>query len=184
MNPLLGLIDKPPGISFIDQEPDEKIELLIRKHWITWLPWMMLSLLGLLTPVGAVAALQSAHLNFQDLKESQLMIGVFLWYLLVFSFAFENFLYWYYNAYIITTKHMVFVNFHGIYNRDITERHYDDIQSVSSHVSGITTSFLKIGSVSIEMIGEDTEITLDQIPSPEQVAERIEDVKDGSGGGG
>lgn len=178
MNSSLGLVNQPANISFIEQEPDERIELIVRKHWITLLPGGLLVIIGLLIPVIIVGLLQLLHLNLQDIKESQVIIGIWLWYLLALCFGFETFLFWYYNTYIISSKHIVFITFRGIYTRDIIEHHYDDIQSVSSHVEGLTASFINIGSVTVEMLGQGGQLELDQIPFPEQVAERIEDVKD------
>src|SRR6185437_7294471 len=146
MNSSLGLVNQPANISFIEQEPDEKIELIVRKHWITLLPGAFLVLIGLFI---------------------QVIIGIWLWYLLTLCFGFETFLFWYYNTYNISSKHIVFITFRGIYTRDIIEHHYDDIQSVSSHVEGLTASFINIGSVTVEMLGQGGQLELNQIPFPE-----------------
>ncbi len=178
----LGLLpaffDKPQAMSFLEQNPNEEIELLLRKHPITNLPWIIISFIGLFLPILVLAADQSFNINFiATLPESLIVQFIVMYDLLVLAYAIESFLYWYFNIYIVTNQHLVEIDFNSLLNRDITEAQYDEIQTVTAQIQGAIREFFNFGTVQIETAAKDMPVEFTDVPQPDLVADRIRDIQ-------
>ena len=173
-----SFFDKPKNISFANQEPDEKIELFLRQHWIVNLPWIFLSLTLILIPPVLIALDRSFNLNISlQIPTNILLGGLILWYMLTFAYVLESFLHWYFNIYIVTTRNIVDINFYSLGHRDITEARLDDIQTVNSQVKGVLQSLFYFGDVLIHTAAERTPLTFADVPKPDIVTDRIQDLQ-------
>lgn len=174
-----AFFDRPDKMRFADQEEDEKIELLLRRHFITNFPWIFLTFLGVFA-VPVVLGFRGLFADF-GIEKMPLEITVsfiILWYLFLAAYFFSKLLHWYFNIYIVTNKHLVDINFHNLLNRDFTEVRLDDIQSSKSHIKGIIGSLFHFGDVVIETAAERQNITFDGVPRPDFVKERIQDLQE------
>lgn len=172
-----AFFDRPEKMSFGEQEPDEVVELLLRRHWVTNLPWIFVSLLGFSLPAVIIALTRNFNINFFSVPGEIAFGLIIVWYMLILGYVIEQFLYWYYNIYIVTTKHLVDVNFHSLLYRDVTESAIDDIQSVSSKIKGIFGSLFNYGDVIAQTAAEIHVISFLDVPFPDLVADRIEDLR-------
>ncbi|MCL5784447.1 MAG: PH domain-containing protein [Patescibacteria group bacterium] len=180
-----AIFDCPSNIHFLDQEDNEHIELMVRKHGITNFPWIFNTLVIAVLPVALFKiGIPSGLVKISPLPFNLLVSTIVLWYLLVLAYALEKFLYWYFNIYIITNTHLIEVSFENLMNRNITSARLDDIQSSSSQIAGIVGSLFNFGNVVIETAAEKQRINFLSIPKPDFVAERIEDLQQAQEGGG
>jgi hypothetical protein len=171
-------LDKPTGMRFIQQNPDEVIELLLRKHPITNLPWIVFSIIALFLPALIVFTDQALGLNIVTRIPQSLAIELLIMYdLLVLAYAIESFLFWYFNIYIVTNQHVVDVSFDSLLSRDVTEAQYDEIQTVTAEVKGIIREFFNFGLVNIETAGKHEVLNFIDVPQPDQVADKIRDIQ-------
>ncbi len=173
-----SFFDKPANIKFIEQEADENIELVLRRHGITNTTWITISLLLFISPFILLNIDQIFQLNILLAAPAKIIIGFFiLWYMFVLAYILEQFLHWYFNVYIITNQHLVEVEFYSLLSRSITAAQYNDIQSVSARMSGIGSSVFNYGDVIIETASDKDNIAFTSIPKPDLVADRIEDLQ-------
>lgn len=172
-----AFFDRPENMSFGEQEADEKVELFLRRHWITNLPWIFTSLFGFALPAIIIQLVRTFDINFFSIPPQIAFGSIILWYLVILGYVLEQFLYWYYNIYIVTTKHLVDINFHSLLYRDVTESALDDIQSVSSKIQGIFGSLFNYGDVIAQTAAETHIISFLDVPFPDFVADRIEDLR-------
>ncbi len=178
-----SFFDHPEKIFFDQQEENEKIELLLRQHWITNIGWLTISVLLLILPVtfpGFVNFLTSINL----IPPIEVVTAVLiLWYLLILAFMIEKFLHWYFNIYIVTNLHIVDVNFHNLLNRDIVSVQIQDIQSQRPQVKGIFGSLFNYGDLIMETAAENQRLEFSKVPKPDVVADRIQDLQAEKEGG-
>ncbi len=173
-----AFLDKPDKISFVDQEEDEVIELFLRRHGITNFPWIVLSILGLFIPALVVFLDQALQINFiSKIPEKLALEALVLWYLFIIAFVFESFLSWYFNIYIMTNQQLVDINFRSLLFRDIVTIQYNDIQGVTSQIQGIIRSFFNFGDVLVETAAKNESVDFNDVPKPDQVADRIDDLQ-------
>jgi hypothetical protein len=163
-----AFISQPQNIHFENQEDQEEVLLLLRKHVITNVPWILISLVLILSPFFYPLF---PFLNFLPVRYfPMILIG---WYLLVFAFVFENFLLWFYNIYIVTNERIIDVDFHNILYKEVSDARIDKIQDVSYDQSGLVEAFFNYGDILIQTAAEKTEFVFELVPNPDKVVQII-----------
>jgi membrane protein YdbS with pleckstrin-like domain len=172
-----SFFDQPKRLFFAEQEPDENIELFLRQHGITNLGWIISAIFAILVAPFLVW-IDQGLVDFIPDVPINIAIGAFIiYYLLVTVFVLEKFLFWYFNIYIVTNRHIVDVNFTSLLSRDITEVDLVNIESVSSRVAGILGPLFNFGDVEVETAAKTQAVNFSKVPQPDKVADRIEDLK-------
>lgn len=168
----------PAKIKFIEQEPTEEIILFLRQHGIVNLPWILLSILAIFLPPVFLQLDLTFNTNFFTAIPTQILVGgLAIYYMLVLAFILEQFLFWYYNIYIVTNLHLVDINFYSILSRNIIELEFRDIESVSTDIKGIFGSFFNYGDVIVRTAAEKQPVIFSRVPRPDQVADTIQDLQ-------
>lgn len=179
-----AFFDHPQKIAFADQEQDEYIELFLRRHWVTNISWVLTATLGFILPI--VLLTQGWVLEFLvvwKVPNGVLASMIILWYLFVLAYTISRFLHWYFNIYIITNKHLVDVDFDNLLSRHKTEVRLDDVQSVRSRLKGVLGPLFNFGDVSIETAADKLHLDFAEVPKPDFVTERIQDLQEAEEGG-
>ncbi len=175
--------DKPVGFTFAEQEDDEVIELLLRRHWITNVPWILISILLFFTPFIVISIDQSLALNIIEQVPTKVVLGgLILWYVFTLAYILEQFLGWYFNIYIVTNQHLIDVDFHSLLSKEILEAGIENVESALSRIKGIFASLFNYGDVIVQTAAESQQITFDAVPFPDKVADRINDLRAAGGG--
>jgi hypothetical protein len=170
--PFSPLVAAPKVFSFSDQTEDEKIILVVRQHWFVNLKWIGMAILMFLAPV----ILRFIPIfDFVPLK--YLPISYLFWYLLTFAFAFEGFLSWWFNVFVITEERVVDIDFINLLNSKVSDAQIDKIQDVSYEVKGIAATFLNFGTIVIQTAGEIPEIEVPNAPSPDVIAKVLQGLR-------
>lgn len=173
-----SIMERPQQIKFLEQEPDEHIELFLRQHWVTNVGWIFTALVGIILPF--FLPLVTPYLDLSLLLDNAPQAGLamfVLWYLFILVFILERYLFWYFNIYIVTNQHLVDIALQSLLSRNITEIRLDDVQSASSRISGIIRSLFNFGDVIIETAAESQDIRFLAVPRPDFVADKISDLQ-------
>lgn len=174
-----SLIEKPENIKFENQESDEKIELFLRAHWIVNSSWIITSIFLTILPLILVQLDLQFNLNLLSTIPPQLIFGaLIIYFMLIIAFVIENFLFWYFNADIVTNKHIVDINFYSLLSREITEVGLEDIEIISRKAGGILDSLLNFGDVSIETAAEQKNILFHKVSNPDFIVDKIQDLRE------
>lgn len=172
-----AIFDNPENIKFSQQEVDEHIELLLRQHWFTNLSWVIIALIGLIFPL-IFSFIDNLFMRIlPQLPPDITMATVILWYMGVMAYILEKYLYWYFNIYIVTNIHITDVTMSSLLSKTSTEAMLEDVQSVKTKVAGVFGSLFNFGDVVIETAADKQDIEFISIPSPDFVAERIQDLR-------
>lgn len=163
-NPLSAFVAIPKDVKFETQEQEEKIILLLRKHWITNVNWILIAMLMILAPlilkVVPLIAFMPARFQF---------IIIVSWYLVILAVLFEKFLSWFFNVYIVTDERIIDVDFISLNYRRISDAQIDKIQDVTYRTGGLFKSFFNYGDVYIQTAGPSPEIEFEFVPKPDKV---------------
>lgn len=173
-----SFFENPAHIRFEQQEDDESIILFLRQHWITNISWILTALFMVLLPVvaGALYGYELFQLPI-NVPVNVLQASLVLWYMIVLAYILEKFLAWYYNIYIVTTKHIVDIDFHSLLSRQVVESQLADIQNVSTHMRGIFSSLFHFGDVKIRTSAEHQVFDFLHVSHPDIVADMIQDLR-------
>lgn len=167
-NPLSSFSVCPVNTRFATQEAEEKVILLLRQHPVVNIPWIFLTIVLLFLPLTLdyVPIIDFLPINFQ-------IFTLILWYLLVLAYVLGQFLYWYFNVYIVTDERIVDIDFFGMIYRDVSVTKIDKIQDVTFVQAGLFGSIFNYGDVLIQTAAETSRIDFMKVPRPADVVEII-----------
>lgn len=164
---------RPLGISFENQEEDEKILLFVRRHFITNIPWIVaVFLLILIPPLLAVA---SSLVNFAIPQEFALVITLF-YYLAVAMYVFVEFISWFYDIGIVTQKRIIDLDYSDIIHHDVAVTKLNLVQDINYIQAGPLRSFFNFGNVLIQTAGNNPNFDFLGIPQPGKAVHLIQDL--------
>jgi uncharacterized membrane protein YdbT with pleckstrin-like domain len=161
-------------VRFVAQDAEEKIVLLLRKHPVTNIPWIVITLFMLFAP-----AVLSFFPIIEFLPERFQFIAILGWYLITTAFAFEKFLSWFFNVYIITDERIFDVDFVNLVYREIAEANIDQIQDVNVKVGSAIRTVFNYGDILIQTASAQPNIELEACPNPDRVAQVIRELRVG-----
>ena len=171
--PFSSFLVRPKFLSFREIDEQEEIYLAMRAHWFTNVRWVFTTILMLLVPIAL-----NYFSYFHNLPLKYQFILTLYWYCFTFIFAFEKFLFWYFNIFLVTNERVVDIDFINMFNKHFAEADLNVIQDVSSSVRGIFGTIFNFGDVLIQTASEINQISFDKIPNPEKVIKLLRDLRE------
>jgi len=166
----------PYSTLFPGQEKDEKIILVLRRHWWVILKMFTFYLVLFLLPL----VLRGLALNYTDLLANPqtktaiiLNLIMSLYYFYVITFFFRAWIDYYLDVWIITDERIVNIEQKGLFSRHISAHRLYRIQDVTSEVKGFLPTFLHFGNVHVQTAGPNPRFEFKQIPNSYDVTKKI-----------
>jgi len=170
-NPLSAFYFYPDHIDFESRAKEEKVVLLLRQHMIVNVKWVLATIVIFFVP--SVARMFGV---FSSLPSGFELIITMAWYLVTIAYAFENFLSWYFNVYIVTDMRVVDVDFYNLIYKEVSDANLNKIQDVTYNMGGVARAVFNYGDVFIQTAAEVPEFDFLAVPNPDKVAKIIEDL--------
>lgn len=161
-------------INFPGQEADEQLFIFARRHPLAFLP--QLATILAMTILGLVM-IYFLGLGNVIAYNIQILVGsAFLLFMLLFTlFEFFDF---YFDLNIATDRRIIDIDQKRLFNRDVAELLYEDVEDVNATVKGILATFFDFGDVAIQTAGTTPNFLFDQIAHPREIAAIILDISD------
>lgn len=164
--------EMPGGVAFENQREDEKILLFLRRHYTTNLEWQTGTILLAILPLALLAALP--FLNFSlAIPLRFIIIGTIFYYLIVFGFAFVNFVIWFYNVGLVTNLRVIDVDVNSISTKDVAATTIQEITDISYKQSGFKQNLFDFGDVFMETEALSPNFEFLQVPHPARITSLI-----------
>lgn len=175
-NPLAMFAQNPYGVSFENQEAGEKIILLLRAHIVTLIPAILQITFLAILPIFIAPALSFIRIDvLVALAGRQIFWLTLCWYLFVFGFAFNKFIFWYFNIYLVTNERIVDFDFKGILHKETAYANLNQIQDVAPKIIGFFGTFFHFGNVYVQTAAAKAEFEFHAVERPDDVARTILD---------
>lgn len=169
------------SIHFHGQAPNERVELLIRRHWTTIARDTFLFAIGLVVPIPVYFYLSRAlEIDFSGESAVSIILILLagLYYLYVWLFYFHQWIDSYLDVWIVTNKRLVDIEQNGLFSRRISELNLSKIQDVTSEVKGKLQTFLDYGNLLVQTAGEQTQFEFEGVGKPDMVAKALMQLHD------
>jgi hypothetical protein len=101
---------------------------------------------------------------------------IILYYLFVLTNAFVNFLDWYYNITIITSKRVMDIALKDLVNKKVAATKIALIQDVDFKQIGTIPSLFNYGDVIMQTAGKEINFVAESVPNPQFVVQVVEDL--------
>lgn len=172
-HPFSSLLVNPHVFDFEERASEEKIILVARPHWFTNMSWILTTIFLILAPtlLKYVPIVDAIPVKFQ-------MLGIMAWYLVTSAFAFEKFLSWWFDVYIITDERVIDISFNNLLDKKFSEAKLSMIQDVTSRVSGVSQTMFNYGTVLIQTAAEISVLHFEMVPNPEKIVRVLQVLRD------
>jgi membrane protein YdbS with pleckstrin-like domain len=170
-NPLSAFYFYPDHIDFESRTKEEKVVLLLRQHMIVNVKWVLATIVIFFVP--SVARMFGV---FSSLPSGFELIITMAWYLVTMAYAFENFLSWYFNVYIVTDMRVIDVDFYNLIYKEVSDANLNKIQDITYNMGGVSRAVFNYGDVFIQTAAEVSEFDFLAVPNPDKVTKIIEDL--------
>lgn len=154
---------------------DEKIIMLLRRHWFIIIRRLTLWLFVAAFPVIFILLAPSiAQTMFASPALHIILVAsLSVYYLFVWLFMFHGFVDYYLDTWIVTNERIVNIEQKGLFSRTVSEQKLFRIQDVTSELNGVFPTVLNYGEVYVQTAGEKTRFIFKQVPDPQRVAKKI-----------
>lgn len=168
----------PLGLSFENQESDEKILLFLRKHFVTNLSWIIIAIFLIFIPLFLAVIFSMIKINIFPffIPSGFILVTTLFYYLGIAMYAFIKFIMWFYDVGIVTQKKVIDVDFEDIIHHDVAITKLSLVQDVIYEQTGPIRSFLNFGDVFIQTAGNNPNFDFLAVPQPGNVIHIIQDL--------
>jgi len=160
-------LDSPIQLHFEGEESDEQVLIVLRAHPITNLGWILMTVILILLPFLGLMSLFYRPAEDIQISLTTTSIAFLVWSLIILGFAFQRYLHWYFNIYILTNKRVVDLDFFGLFHRQVSQAHLLNIQDITFSKAGILQNFLDFGDMNLQTAGTETNFEFRNIPDPD-----------------
>lgn len=169
-------LKNPGGISFAEQDPDEKIVLFLRRDFGTNLPWITSTIVLLLVPLLLRFIFQTTNITVSFFPPNFVRLFTVFYYFVVTGFAFSNFLTWFFTVGLVTTKRAVDIDFVNVSSINFAAADLTDIIDAKYSQNGFSQSFFDYGNVDLIIQTPQEKLSFDKCPRPSEVSNIIDDL--------
>ena len=159
---------------FPGQEKDEKIILILRRHFFIFLKILLLYIILALLPL-IIRWVVNNYMTITLSETARVGIGLIasLYYIFIVTFFYRAWLDHYLDMWIITSERIVDIEQKGLFSRQISAQRLYRIQDVRAEVKGIIPTLLHYGNVHVQTAGSQPFFVFKQIPHPNEVTKKI-----------
>ncbi len=168
-------------LTFPTQRPNERVILLLRRHWTVLardISQLIMSLL--LPPIVIILLMNFTPISLAPGTATYVLVvqGLSLYYLFSFLAYFHDFVDYHLDIWVVTDQRIVSIEQEGLFHRTVSELNIVKVQDVTSEIKGKVQTFLDYGQVHIQTAGEQERFLFEQVPHPSEVAKVILQVHD------
>ncbi len=156
-------------------EPDEHVILIIRKHWIVFAGYGITLLFAAFLPfilLMAVRIFLPALLNI-SLPGNNSALFLFFYTLFLLALWVSFFIDWtkyYLDVWYVTEKRIIAIDQKHIFDREVSNLHFDKIQDITLDVHGFIPTLLGFGNIKVQTASEDSrEFYITTIRHPDEI---------------
>jgi hypothetical protein len=161
---------------FPAQGKDEKILLILRRHWFTYAIFWFITILLLVPLIVFFAYTINNHNAITESIQSISILACSIYILFIFALLVNGFVDYYLDVYIITDRRIVDIAQDGLFKREISELNLRQIQDVSAHVDGVFPTLFHYGNINVQTAAERPNFSFVKIPHPYEVSKKILDL--------
>jgi hypothetical protein len=170
-----AFVVQPTQMHFATQSPQEQILLVLRRHPITQVGWIFFGAILIVLPIIFYPVIATTFVELA-IPPSYQLVMISFWYLATFAFILTNFVLWYFNVNIITTRRVLDIDFPSLLIQEVTGTHIEQIEDVTYQRIGVLATLADFGNVFVQTAGAQPNIEFLQVPRPRQVVRVILDL--------
>ena len=169
-------VDEYKKVRFEGEEVGEETLFFLRSHVLVNIGWILMTLLLLILPFGMLAIPILGKTIDIPVSRTTVFLGIAAWVLIIVGVAYQQFLNWYFNLYILTNRRIVDIDFFGLFYRRVSTTTLANVQDITYTKAGIFQNFFDFGDIHIQTAGTHENFEFHNIPDPEGSQKQIFDL--------
>jgi len=174
----------PHHLHFGGLAPGEKVRLFLRRHPIVFIRRAIVYIFFAIIPPVAWIFLYTQTDWLDDssgFTRVLFVLLVSLFYLFWMRQLFTDWIDYYLDVWVVTTRRIIKVEQVAMFHRTFAEQQLSRIQDMSTNVHGFWRTILKFGDIRVQTAAEIEDFTFKDIPNPELVTKEISNLLDEMG---
>lgn len=164
------------GRYFPSQRSQEKVFLLLRRHWFTYIPFLIITFIMAIPFFVLIFFLITSPASFTPVITNVLILASSAYILFIIGLLLFGFTDYYLDVYIVTNERIVDISQDGFFRRSISELYLREVQDVSASVKGFFATTLHYGDITIQTAGERPNFVFKSVPNPYKISKIIVDL--------
>jgi len=164
---------------FPGKEQDEKIVMIVRRHWTLFAGHIFMSIVYFSIPI--VVYFLVSYFLVSGITEFQFFPAIVLLVSLYYSFwclfLFKGFVDFYFDAWIITNTRLIDIDQKGFFDHTTAELRLDKIQDIVVEVKGFFPSIFHYGTIKAQTAAAVQLFSLEEIPDPDKIKNIIAELQ-------
>lgn len=158
---------------------DEKVILVLRKHWfVLAMEGFVFGFLALLPLAAMMIGGSVLNLGFDSPLATIVTAAYVIWLIALWIGFFIFWTDYYLDIWIITDKRIIDIEQQGLFSRTTSALRHDNIQDSTISQPGLIASLLGFGTIQVQSAAADVEIVIPYARSPQRVKELIMNLHD------
>ncbi|HBD24808.1 MAG: hypothetical protein A2566_00075 [Candidatus Zambryskibacteria bacterium RIFOXYD1_FULL_40_13] len=156
-------------------EPEEKVVLEVRKHWIVFFGQAIVLLFVAILPTLILVLVKKfvpglLQAGFLENKSAVFIFLYTLWILFLWISFFVEWTKYYLDVWYVTEKRIIIIDQKNLFHREVSNLRFNKIQDVTLEVQGFISTLLKFGNIRVQTASEDSkEFNMTSVRHPEEV---------------
>lgn len=152
---------------------NEKILLVLRKHWFVLFMEGMMFLALAVAPILLIPLKNLLAIPIPEWLTAVSWLAYLLWLIALWIGFFIFWTDFYLDIWIITDKRIIDIEQKGLFSRTTSALRHDNIQDSTISQGGLIATMLGFGTIKIQSAAADIQITIPYATSPQKVKELI-----------
>ena len=155
---------------FKGQKPEEKILLVLHRHWFDILSQFFVVFAMLLLLIGSFILIPRFYPQIFETLDSNIFsflgntLFMFTW--MIFFLVWIDY---YFDVWIVTDQRIVNIEQKGLFARVVSELELEKIQDITTDVKGMISTILNYGDLQVQTAAEQERFLFHNIPDPYKV---------------
>lgn len=171
-----GSIMFKPDIAFEGQNEDEKVYILLRRHWLANLGWVLRNIFYTLVPPAFFIVIASYNINVSFVSMKVFFLILLAYYSIIFTNVIRLFIDWYFDPFMVTNERIVNFEFVPFSNYHVAELELENIQDIRESSEGILGQVFNYGTIEVLSANSTVRISFQKIPDSTKVRDIIADL--------
>lgn len=156
-------------------DADEKVVVVIRKHWLIFtMRVLVLFIIALLPLIAYSFAPQESLEALSELISGNMALFAYLLFLLlIWLLVFIDFTTYFLDVWVVTNRRIIDVQQRTLFARDTTTLMLERIQDATVEVRGILATIFGFGTLTVHTAGENPDIVIHFAADPQTAKDRI-----------
>lgn len=157
----------------IQFQPDEKILMVVRRHWFLIFSKAFVFAILLAAPFFVYPFAVLAPFEYQAIIYPLLNWMIAVYFLFLWVMFFLTVVHYYLDIWVITDRRILDVVQRSLFHREVSEFAINKVQDVTVTVKGFMPTLMHFGDVDVKTASETTTLVFYSIPEPYKIQDLI-----------